>query len=69
MARPSGDIRVGALWPMAMRVAEPAGHRERVAGPQPPDKIAHRLQHTEIEHTWFEPQIACELRRVRKTNP
>ena len=51
-----------------MRVAEPAGHRERVARPQTPDKTAHRLQHTHIEHAWVEPQIACELRRVMKTN-
>ena len=35
---------------MAMRAAKSANHRERVVRPQPPDKTAHRLQHTEIEH-------------------
>ncbi len=45
MARLSGGIRVGTPWPMAMRVGEPAGRRERVARPQPPDKTARRLQH------------------------
>ena len=54
---------------MVMRVAEPAGHRGRVARPRSPDKTAHRLQHTKIEHIWVEPPIACELRRVVKTNP
>ena len=69
MARPSGGMRVGAPWPMAMRVGEPAGHRERVARPQPPDKTAHRLQHTQIERAGLESQTACELRRVMRTNP
>ncbi len=51
-----------------MRVGEPAGHRERVARPQSPDKTAHRLQHTQIERAGRESQTACELRRetVRK---
>ena len=49
--------------------SKPAAHRERVATPQPPDKTAHRLQHTEIEHAWVEPQIACELRQVMRKTP
>ena len=72
MARPSsGGMHAGrSAWPMAMRVAEPAGHRERVARPQAPDKTAHRrLQHTEIERGWVGPQIACELRRGLRTDP
>ncbi len=35
MAEPSGGMWVGAPWPMAMPVTEPAGHKERVASPRP----------------------------------
>ncbi len=65
---PVGACGWGAPWPMAMRVGEPAGHKERVARPQSPDKTAHRLQQTEIERAGRESQTACELRRVMRTN-
>ena len=50
MANPNGGVRV----------VEPAGHRERVASPQSPDKT---------EHAWNGAQLARELGRVTKTKP
>ncbi len=55
--------------PVAHGNAGGGGHRGRVARPQTPDKTAHRLQHNYIERAWVGSQIACELRRVMRTNP